>query len=81
MATEKEKMIAGELYNSGDKQLVQERLECRKIIKKFNDAEPEETAERDQYIRSLFGHFGKDAYIEPPFRCDYGYNISMGDRR
>ncbi|ORX63996.1 transferase hexapeptide repeat-containing protein, partial [Anaeromyces robustus] len=80
MATEKEKMLAGELYDSGDKQLVQERLECRKVLKKFNDAEPEEVEKRAEYCRNLFKKFGKDAYIEPPFRCDYGSNISMGDR-
>jgi len=81
MATEKEKMLAGELYDSGDPQLVKERLECRKILKLFNNAEPEDIKERSEYCKKLFKSFGKDAYIEPPFRCDYGSNITMGDRR
>jgi len=80
MSTEKEKMIAGELYLSSDKQLVEERLQCRKVIKKFNDAEPEEIEKRTEICKNLFKHFGEDAYIEPPFHCDYGYNISMGNR-
>lgn len=80
MATEKEKMLAGELYDSGDAQLKKERLECRKVLKVYNDSDPEEFEKRDQLFKKLFKNFGKDAYIEPPFRCDYGSNISMGDR-
>ena len=45
----------------------------------FNGYEVEQYEGRLNTIHELFGHFGKESYIEPPFRCDYGYNISWGD--
>ena len=78
--TEKEKMIAGETYNYNDPQLKKERIECRRILKKINDSDPEEEDVREECFKKLFKKFGKQSYIEPPFRCDYGSNISIGDR-
>ncbi|OUM60562.1 hypothetical protein PIROE2DRAFT_13643 [Piromyces sp. E2] len=78
--TEKEKMIIGETYNYNDPQLKRERIECRRILKKINDSDPEEEEKREEFFKKLFKKFGKQSYIEPPFRCDYGSNISIGDR-
>lgn len=78
--TEKEKMLSGELYDFNDEILRQERFRCRKIMKIFNDSDPEEEAARSILLLELFGKFGNNSYIEPPFHCDYGGNIYFGDR-
>ncbi|TDH21477.1 sugar O-acetyltransferase [Segetibacter sp. 3557_3] len=80
MSAEKEKMLAGELYNAGDPQLITERLNCRLLIKKLNDSSPEEMSSRGTILRSLIWNQGDNLWIEPPFYCDYGYNIKVGDR-
>lgn len=77
--TEKEKMLAGEWYLAADPTLSQERMHARKLLKKLNDSAPEETELRLQVVRELLGKAGKNVWIEPPFFCDYGYNIEVGD--
>ncbi|MFC5623928.1 sugar O-acetyltransferase [Algoriphagus winogradskyi] len=77
--TEKEKMLAGELYQAGDPELVAERLKVRKLVKSFNDSNPEDIDFRVSLIRKIFGKTGKNFWVEPPFFCDYGYNIEVGD--
>ncbi len=78
MPTEKEKMLAGDLYMASDEFLVKERLKARKSVKMFNDSDPEQV--RMDLLIELFGKTGKDFFVEPPFHCDYGYNISVGDQ-
>lgn len=80
MSSEKEKMLAGELYFANDPELLEMRLHARKIVKRINDSEPEENALREELFGQLFGASGKSLNIEPPFRCDYGSNIYLGDR-
>lgn len=77
--TEKEKMLKGELYLGFDKELVNERTEARKLVKEFNDLCVTETEKRNSIMRELFGNIENNVYIEPPFRCDYGYNIFLGE--
>lgn len=77
--TEKEKMIAGRLYQAGDPVLEAERIQARKLLKEFNDSDPEEKDLRKRILEDLLGKTGKNLWIEPPFYCDYGYNISCGD--
>jgi len=77
--TEKEKMLAGELYQAGDPELAAERLKARKLVKTFNDSDPEDTELRVSLIRKIFGKAGKNFWVEPPFYCDYGTNIEVGD--
>ena len=77
--TEKEKMLAGELYQAGDLELVAERLKARKLVKTFNDSDPEDTELRISLIRKIVGKAGKNFWVEPPFYCDYGSNIEVGD--
>jgi maltose O-acetyltransferase len=79
MHTEKEKMLAGELYNAGDPQLVMERRRARNLLKEFNDSLDEETEKRRILLTELFGAMGAFIAIEPPFYCDYGSNIYLGD--
>ncbi len=74
--SEKEKMLAGDLYHPGGDELVAERERARELTRQYNDAAP---AERDELLAELFGSGGSDATVEPEFRCDYGYNIHVGE--
>ena len=79
MGTEKEKMLAGELYDPLDPQLVQERTRCRDLCKLFNDSREDQQEERKRILAELFGR-PTDVWIQPPFFCDYGRNISLGEK-
>ena len=78
MKTEKEKMLAGELYNALDPELVAGRRRCRLLLKRLNDSRDDETELRRELLLELFGAQGAQAWIEPPFYCDYGSNIRLG---
>lgn len=78
MPTEKEKMLSGELYLALDPELVAERKACRVLIDQYNHAAPDAFAERAEILKQLVGKYDKQCHIEPPFRCDYGYNIELG---
>lgn len=78
MMTEKEKMLAGELYKPEDNQLVTERLESRQLTRLYNQTEEIESKKREEILRELLGTYGNNTMIEPNFRCDYGYNIHVG---
>jgi maltose O-acetyltransferase len=78
--TEKEKMLAGELYDATDPQLVEERRRARDLLHALNATADAETEARAGIIRRLFGAAGEGVGIEPPFFCDYGTNIHLGDR-
>lgn len=80
MATEKEKMLAGEPYNPLDPQLVQERLKARLLIKRLNDTREDETEERLSILEELIPHAGAELWLQPPFYCDYGSNIKLGKK-
>ncbi|POT98525.1 MULTISPECIES: maltose O-acetyltransferase [Enterobacteriaceae] len=78
MSTEKQKMIAGQLYRSGDETLRADRLRARELLHRYNHSGPAEKSERRGLLAELLGNSG-NAYIEPSFRCDYGYNIFLGN--
>lgn len=77
--TEKEKMLAGELYQASDPELAAERLHVRKLVKSFNDSDPGDIEFRISLARKIFGKAGNNFWVEPPFYCDYGSNIEVGD--
>lgn len=77
MSEEKRKMIAGERYHPADETLRQDRLQARRFVHRYNHTGPEEKAERLAILHALLGHC-EQPYIEPSFRCDYGYNIFLG---
>lgn len=79
MLTEKEKMLAGKLYRADDPQLVAERTQARKWTRLYNATLEIEDEKRVELINRLFGSTATDFFIEPTFRCDYGYNIHIGD--
>lgn len=76
MKSEKEKMLNGELYHSSDPELQKEALLARKLLRRFNRSH---SSKRMRHLRKLFGDCGKRVTIEPPFFCDYGSNISIGE--
>lgn len=77
--TAKEKMLNGEYYISWDEELTAERDKAKDILFEFNNMKPSLREERDKVIRGLFGKVGKNCWVESPFNCDYGYNITVGD--
>lgn len=78
--TEKEKMLSGKLYNAMDTTLSEERHRARLIFQKINQMSENDKDERNKLFRELFGQTGKNFWIEPPFYCDYGYNIKLGNK-
>jgi maltose O-acetyltransferase len=80
MRTEKEKMLAGELYDPLDEQLSAERLNARLLLAALNDTREDETAERSSLLRELLPNAGEGLWLQPPFYCDYGYNIKLGEK-
>ena len=80
MKTEKEKMLAGELYDPLDELLVEERLRTRLLIKQLNDTREDQTEERATVLKELLPKAGADLWLQPPFYCDYGSNILAGER-
>ena len=76
---EKEKMIMGELYLAFGEELTNERQHAKEVLYEYNMLKPNEIEKRDNLLRGLFGSVGEKFYIEPPFRCDYGYNIHWGE--
>ena len=78
MKSEKEKMLLGELYNANDPQLVKDREEARSLTYEFNNTKPCEKEKRNKILKDLI-KTGGNLYIEPPFNCDYGYNIEVGE--
>lgn len=77
--TEKQKMLSGELYLASDSELVVDRNRARRITRVYNNTTEEETEKRVQILTELFGKVGWNVNIEPPFHCDYGSNIYVGD--
>lgn len=78
--TEKEKMLAGELYNSSDEELMNEFMLAKKLCNEFNRLDVEDTEKRNNIIKKLFKRTGKTFLILPNFYCDYGFNIEIGEK-
>jgi maltose O-acetyltransferase len=78
VTTERDKMLRGDLYDPRDPALVAARLRARRLLAAYNGSEPL-SAERERLLRELVPHAGADPFIEPPFACDYGDNIALGD--
>ncbi|HEY5500608.1 MAG TPA: maltose acetyltransferase domain-containing protein, partial [Candidatus Humimicrobiaceae bacterium] len=78
MKSEKEKMLASELYDSGDEELINEFYHASDLTYEFNNTRPSEKAKREDIIKQLINAKGS-FLIEAPFNCDYGYNIEVGE--
>ncbi len=77
--TEREKMLAGELYDPMDAELVQARRKARLLCKKLNDSNDDEEELRLEVLKELFGDID-GLWMQPPFYCDYGNNIKVGKK-
>jgi maltose O-acetyltransferase len=80
MSEMKARMLRGEEYTATDQQLVEERLRCALVIERFNNSSAVDEAGRLALLRELFAGVGPDTLVQPPFVCDYGYNIRLGRR-
>ena len=76
--TEKSKMLSGELYNPNDPVLISERHRARILFQKINLLSDDSKKERKKLLYELLENAGKGLWVEPPFYCDYGYNIYTG---
>jgi maltose O-acetyltransferase len=80
MATEKEKMLAGELYDPLDPELVVARDRARDLCQDLNATREADVEARRRILIDLFGAGGEEVWMQPPFFCDYGANIFLGKR-
>lgn len=78
--SEKEKMLAGELYSPMADELVKERLKARQLLHRLNVTDYLMNEKSSEILNELLPNASKDLMIEPPFYCDYGYNIHCGQR-
>ncbi len=80
MPTERDKMLAGELYDPLDPELVAARKRARDLCLALNATTEAQEEERRRILRALFGAGGDSVWMQPPFYCDYGSNIELGER-
>lgn len=76
--TEKEKMLRGDHYNSRDPELIRMYHRARKLILVYNQLGSDNIIKREKLLKDLLGFIGEGVWIEAPFFCDYGENISIG---
>jgi maltose O-acetyltransferase len=80
MTTEFDKMLAGELYDPLDPDLVEARIRARGLCQTLNATPEADVDARRRILTELFGRGGESVWMQPPFFCDYGSNILLGDR-
>ena len=80
MQTEREKMLGGQPYDPLDPQLVAQRERARDLCQSINATREADRNERRRLLVELFGHGGDTVWMQPPFYCDYGSNIELGER-
>lgn len=73
-------MLDGELYNALDEELSAERVSARLLIQELNDSREDDIANRLDIIKRLIPYAGEGLWLQPPFYCDYGYNIRLGEK-
>lgn len=80
MRTEREKMLAGDLYDPLDGELVAGRERARDLCAALNATRERDAPERRRILVDLLGKGGDSVWMQPPFFCDYGANIELGER-
>src|SRR5688572_10062952 len=73
-------MLAGEMYDPFDPELVAGRERARDLCQSLNSTRAAQQDERRRILRELFGTGGDSVWMQPPFFCDYGQNIRLGER-
>ncbi|RCH56020.1 sugar O-acetyltransferase [Mucilaginibacter hurinus] len=76
--TEREKMVSGIPYRATDPELVAMRMAVKKKLGIYNQTGVHDAPEQAALLKGILGHTGENSWIEPPFFCDYGLNISVG---
>lgn len=77
--TEREKMLAGELYDCGDPELLARWHRAKDLTRAYNQVASADLAEKDRILGELLGGRGENLWITPPFYADYGENIFFGN--
>jgi maltose O-acetyltransferase len=80
MKSERDKMLAGEPYDALDPELVSARARARDLCQDLNATRESQEEERRAILRQLFARGGDTVWMQPPFFCDYGSNIELGER-
>lgn len=78
----KELMLSGKEFNTGDSELMADKARARVNADEYNaisDNDEDASVKRVEKLKSMFGGCGEKPFIKPPFRCDYGYRIYVGD--
>jgi maltose O-acetyltransferase len=78
--TQRERMLAGDLYIADDRELARQSLRAAALTKEYNESSPSDRAARRRILEELLGSVGEDTEIRPPFYCDYGYHTHIGAR-
>ena len=78
MRSEKDKMLAGELYRAVGPELAADQLYAERLLRAYNVTTADETVSRLMILKRLLGSIADDAVLRPPFYCDYGFNIHIG---
>lgn len=78
--SERQKMLAGDLYDPLDAELVSARERARDLCQALNATREAEQEARRRILSDLFGRGGETVWMQPPFYCDYGSNIELGER-
>lgn len=79
MSSERDKMLNGELYDPMDAELVAARTRARDLCWTLN-ATHDAGVEHREVLKRLFGSGGDTVWMQPPFYCDYGTHIDLGER-
>jgi maltose O-acetyltransferase len=78
MPSERERMLAGEFYDSRDPELLAQAQWARALLAQFNGSPSTDADRRLALLRQLLGGVGEGVWIEPPFFCDFGPQITIG---
>lgn len=79
MMTEREKMLAGELYDCGDLELLTQWHKAKDLVRQYNALESADSEGKGAVLEQLLGGCGRNLWITPPFYADYGNNIYFGN--
>jgi maltose O-acetyltransferase len=79
MATETERMLAGDPYDPSAPELVADRARARDLARRYNATSEAAATHRETLLRRLFDEVGDDPVVHPTFRCDYGYTVTVGN--
>lgn len=78
--SQRERMLAGDLYIADDPELTRDYLRAMDLMERFNGSRAADSDLRRSLLEDLLGSFGEESEIRPPLYCDYGYQIHIGER-